>query len=408
MAELDRVLSGGFTPGSVTLLYGEPGVGKSTLLLQALTASSRRGGRCLLVSAEESAQQVRARAQRLGPIPPGLLISATADVGEAEEAIESAAVGLAVVDSVQTITDAGVAGPAGSLAQVRSCVERLTGVARVTGAAVVLVGHVTKAGDPAGPRALEHLVDTVLGFEGERHHSLRVLGALKHRFGPTGEVGLFEMGESGLRDVPDPAGLLLGDRRTGVAGSIVVPLLRGRRAMALELQALVAEIGGPNDPVRPSARGIDAGRLALVLAVLRRRVGAQLGGLEIFVSATGGLRIDEPAADLPLALAVASAVTGSVLPADLVALGEVGLAGELRQVPHVDRRLAEAARLGFTRALVPASVPARRWPVTVVRASTLAEAIEVVAGMPPAPPRPPPGGLGAGTISGWSSWEANP
>ena len=420
--EFDRVLAGGLTAGSITLLFGEPGIGKSTLLLQVLAAWSARGGRCLLVSAEESAPQVRARAQRLGPLSDGLYVSATADVEEAARAVASVGPQLVVVDSVQTIADAAIGGAPGTLAQVRSCVERLTRSARESGTALVLVGHVTKAGDPAGPRMLEHLVDTVLGFEGDRHHSLRVLRAVKHRFGPTGEVGLFEMGETGLQDVADPGALLLGDRLTEVPGSVVTPLLQGRRAILVELQALASGSGSPDAPVRQSAQGVDAHRLALLLAVLRCRVGLHLGGAEIFVSATGGICATEPAADLPLALAVTSAVTGSALPPDLVALGEVGLAGELRQVPHIDRRLAESARLGFSRALVPWSTPEGSWPMTVVRVGTVIEAIEAVhrmhrgrsvpaVGGPVIGPAGVPGGLRAlppGTIRTWSSAAATP
>ena len=420
MVEFDRVLAGGLTPGSITLLFGEPGIGKSTLLLQVLAAWSAGGGRCLLVSAEESAQQVRARSQRLGPLAEGLLVSATADVDEAVRAVASVAPELVVVDSVQTIADAAIGGAPGTLTQVRSCVERLTRSAREAGTALVLVGHVTKAGDPAGPRTLEHLVDTVLGFEGDRHHSLRVLRAVKHRFGPTGEVGLFEMGETGLQDVADPGALLLGDRRVEVPGSVVTPLLQGRRAILVELQALATGPGSTDGPVRQYAQGVDPHRLALLLAVLRCRAAIEIGGAEIFVSATGGISATEPAADLPLALAVTSAVTGSTLPADLVALGEVGLAGELRQVPHADRRLAESARLGFTRALVPSSTPGGSWPMEVVRVATVVEAIEAVARMaggrsgpatPPsgAAPAEAPGGSSAlppSTIRRWSSAAA--
>ena len=420
--EFDRVLAGGLTAGSTTLLFGEPGIGKSTLLLQVLAAWSGRGGKCLLVSAEESAPQVRARAERLGPLSDGLYVSATADVDEAARAMASVGPELVVVDSVQTIADAAVGGAPGTLAQVRSCVERLTRSAREAATALVLVGHVTKAGDLAGPRTLEHLVDTVLGFEGDRHHSLRVLRSVKHRFGPTGEVGLFEMGETGLREVADPGALLLGDRLAEVPGSVVTPLLQGRRAILVELQALASGFLSADAPVRQSAQGVDAQRLALLLAVLRVRAGIDLGGAEIFVSATGGISATEPAVDLPLALAVTSAVTGSALPPDLVALGEVGLAGELRQVPHTDRRLAEAARLGFGRAIVPWSTPEGSWPMTVVRVGTVIEAIEVAHRMhrgrsvpatavPAAGPTGGPGGseaLPPGTIRTWSSAAVTP
>jgi DNA repair protein RadA/Sms len=411
VAELDRVLAGGLVAGSVTLLFGEPGIGKSTLLLQALTSWCRGGGTGLLVSAEESGPQVRARATRLGPLPASLLVSATADVEDAERAILAAQPDLVVVDSVQTVVDSAIGGGAGTLSQVRACAERLTRLSRRLGTALVLVGHVTKAGDPAGPRTLEHLVDTVLEFEGDRHHSLRVLRAVKHRFGPTGEVGLFEMGDTGLHDVVDPGALLLGDRRPEVPGSVVTPVLQGRRALVVEIQALASEVGSYDAPLRPSAQGVDAHRLAFVLAVLRCRADVDLRGFEIFVSATGGISATEPATDLPLALAVTSAATAVPLPANMVALGEIGLAGELRQVPHIGRRLTEAARLGFTRALVPSSTPEDAWPMAVERVGTVAEAI-AAARRRSSMPDPSEGGgeapgLAPGTIPAWSSVAAS-
>jgi DNA repair protein RadA/Sms len=385
VGEFDRVLAGGLVDGSVTLLFGEPGIGKSTLLLQVLSARAARGDSCLLVSAEESAPQVRARAARLGPLSRGLLVASTADVEDAERALVALRPDVMVVDSVQTVGDATVGGPPGTLTQVRACVERLTRPSREMGTALVLVGHVTKAGDVAGPRALEHLVDTVLGFDGDRHHSLRVLRAVKHRFGPTGEMGLFEMGDAGLQDVEDPGALLLGDRRTEVAGSIVAPLVQGRRAILVELQALACgrDSGSTETGVRQSAQGVDPQRLALVLAVLRSRTDLDLRGAQVFTSAAGGISATEPGTDLPLALAVNSAVTSAVLPADLVAFGEIGLAGEVRNVPHVDRRLAESARLGFSRALVPASTPEGSWPIEAIRVSTVAGAIRVVERLAP-------------------------
>ncbi|MGH9081833.1 MAG: AAA family ATPase, partial [Acidimicrobiales bacterium] len=246
IAEVDRVLAGGLVPGSVTLLFGEPGVGKSTLLLQALVSVSGRGRRALLVSAEESAPQVRARSERLGPSPEELYVLATTDLATAVAAGWELRPSLVVVDSVQTVSDRALAAPPGALSQVRTCVDAFSRMARESGTAVVLVGHVTKEGDPAGPRALEHLADTVVAFEGDRHHSLRMLRAVKHRFGPAGEVGLFEMGEEGLVDVADPGPLLLGDRRADVPGSAVTTLVEGRRALAVEIQALACgPVGGP-------------------------------------------------------------------------------------------------------------------------------------------------------------------
>lgn len=372
LSEVDRVLGGGLVPGSATLLFGEPGTGKSTLLLQVLAAAAA-GATVLLVSAEESVAQVRARAGRLGPLPDRLLVHATTDLDDVEIAVTATGARLVVVDSVHTLADSAVPAPPGSLAQVRGAADRLARLARRGGAAVVLVGHVTKEGGPAGPRALEHLVDTVLCLEGDRHHRLRLLRALKHRFGPTGEVGLLEMASDGLQAVPDPGALVLGDRLADVPGSAVAPLLQGSRPVLVELQVLAC--AGGSGAGRRTVQGLDPRRVSTVGAVLECRAGVAIGDLEIFVSAVGGLRVTEPAADLPLALAMASAVAGHPLPAGLIAVGEVGLAGEIRQVPGIERRLAEASRLGFTRAVVPARSPAGPPGVSLYRVGSLAEAL---------------------------------
>lgn len=372
IGELDRVLAGGLVPGSLTLLYGEPGVGKSTLLLQVLASVAADGVPTLLVSAEESAAQVRSRAERLGPVPPELFVVATSDAAVAETAVRDVGPRVAVVDSIQTLADPTVGSAPGALSQVRACVERLARLARHEGPAIVLVGHVTKDGDLAGPRALEHLVDTVLAFEGDRHHSLRLLRADKHRFGATGEVGLFEMADRGVCDVADPGPLLLGDRRAEVPGSAVTAVLQGRRSLVVELQALVCA-GAPGG--RRTALGVDGRRLCTVAAVLEARAGISLAGLEVFASAAGGVRATEPAADLPMALALASASTGVALPADTVSFGEVGLAGEVRQVMGTERRLAEALRLGFARALVPASTPSGPAGIHLVRVDSVSGAL---------------------------------
>jgi DNA repair protein RadA/Sms len=371
--EVDRVLGGGLVPGSATLVGGEPGIGKSTLLLQALSSLARRGVRCLLVTAEESKQQVKLRADRLGATEPDLWLVAETSLPAVLAAVGEVEPAVVVIDSIQTVYDPDVGSAPGSVAQVRECAHQLVRAAKERELTTVLVGHVTKEGTLAGPRVLEHVVDTVLSFEGERHHALRLLRAVKHRFGPTGELGLFEMADDGLRSVPDPSGLFLGDRRAGVPGSVVVAALEGHRPLLVEIQALVAPSGLAMP--RRSAQGLDSGRLSLLLAVLDRRVGLSMAGADVFASAVGGARIAEPAADLALALALASASSGTPLPPDVVACGEVGLGGEVRQVGQTARRLAEAARLGFRTAVVPASAPDVPAGMEAIRVRSLAEAV---------------------------------
>jgi DNA repair protein RadA/Sms len=373
IGELDRVLGGGLVAGSVTLLGGEPGIGKSTLLLQALSALARTGTTCLLACAEESAQQVRMRAARLGALGPGLWLVAETDLSAILAHAAGVAPDVLVVDSIQTVFDPELASAPGSVAQVRECAHRLVRAAKDAGRATVLVGHVTKDGALAGPRVLEHVVDTVLSFEGERHHALRLLRAVKHRFGPTSELGLFEMTDDGLIGVPDPGRLFLSDRQAQAPGSVVVPTLEGHRPLLVELQALVAK--SPLTMPRRSAQGLDSGRLAMISAVLEERVGVVLTGADVYALAVGGVRVVEPGADLALALALVSSVTGTALPPDLVACGEIGLCGELRQVGQTGRRLSEAARLGFRRAIVPASAPEPPAGFEVLRAATLVEAL---------------------------------
>jgi DNA repair protein RadA/Sms len=380
VAELDRVLSGGLVPGSVTLLGGEPGIGKSTLVLQALAARAAAGERVLLVSAEESAHQVRLRAERLGPVPPDLLILSTADLSTAVRAMVETGAELVAVDSIQALNadevpfgEGRLAGAHGSVARVRGCAEQLTRVAKTHQVATVMVGHVTKDGALAGPRALEHMVDTVLSFEGDRHHALRLLTAVKHRFGPTGELGLFEMGECGLEPVDDPGRLLLADRREGAPGVVLLPALQGRRTLVVELQALVTPAGSGR-PVR-SAVGIEGGRLAIVLAVLAKEAGIDLSVSDVFVSVVGGVRVPEPAADLAIALAVVSAAAPFAIPSGWAALGEIGLAGEVRRVTHVSRRLEEPARAGCERTIVPASSPDGPVELGLLRAGSVCDAI---------------------------------
>jgi DNA repair protein RadA/Sms len=373
--ELDRVLGGGFVPGSVTVLGGEPGVGKSTLLLQALADQAARGGTCLYVTAEESARQVALRAERLGVAAPSLWLVAETSLPRVLHHIEALRPDVVVVDSIQAVFDPDTGSAPGSVAQVRGCAHRLVGEAKGRGVTVVLVGHVTKEGGLAGPRVLEHLVDTVLAFEGERHHALRMLRALKHRFGSTHELGLYEMGERGLVGVPDPSALFLADRQVGVAGSVVAPVLDGQRPLLVEVQALVVPSPAPSP--RRTAQGIDGGRLAQVLAVLERHAQLALGRCEVHVAVAGGVRAPEPGGDAAVALAVASSALSRPLAPDLVACGEVGLGGELRQVHRTERRLAEAARLGFTRAVVPRSAPDPPGGMRVARSPSIVDALRV-------------------------------
>jgi DNA repair protein RadA/Sms len=375
IGELDRVLQGGLVPGSVTLLGGEPGIGKSTLLLQALAGLARSGQRCLYVTAEESAQQVRLRAERLGALPPELWLVSDTALPHVLAHLDTVEPTVVAIDSIQTVYEPGLSSAPGSVAQVRECAHRLVRAAKERAIATVLVGHVTKDGGLAGPRVLEHTVDTVLSFEGERHHALRLLRAVKHRFGSTDELGLFEMTGGGLEGVPDPSALFLADRRPGTPGSVVAPVLEGNRPLLVEVQALVTPSQIPSP--RRSAQGLDGGRLSLVLAVLEQRVGASFHQTDVHSVVAGGVKAIEPGADLAIALALVSARAGIALRDDLVVCGEVGLGGELRQVHQTARRLAEAARLGFRRAVVPASAPATAPGLEVLRAATLAEAIDL-------------------------------
>lgn len=377
LTELDRVLGGGLVPGSVTLLGGEPGVGKSTLLLQLLSSWP---GRSLYVSAEESATQVRLRAERLGAVEDRMWLLAETALPHILAAVDQVGPDLVVIDSVQTIADPELGSAPGSVVQVRGCAHRLVQEAKRRGLTMVLVGHVTKEGGLAGPRVLEHVVDTVLAFDGERHHALRLLRATKHRFGSTNELGLFEMAERGLLPVPDPSRLFLSDRRTGVAGSAVVPTMEGQRPLLVEVQALTIPVAGPTPP-RRNVHGADSSRVAMVLAVLEQRAALGARDHDVFVSVVGGVRLVEPGVDLATALAVASSLTSTPLPPDLVAIGEIGLAGEIRQVPHLPRRLAEAHRLGYRRALVPASAEVESSYTTLTRVASLAEAV-TAAGLP--------------------------
>ncbi|MET0627064.1 MAG: DNA repair protein RadA [Acidimicrobiia bacterium] len=362
IGELDRVLDGGLVPGSVTLLAGEPGMGKSTLLLQALGRMAASGVRCLLVTAEESCSQVRQRAERVGALEANLLVVAETSLPHVLAHVDAIAPDVLALDSIQTVVDPDLPGAPGSVSQVRDCAYRLVQQAKERDLATLMVGHVTKEGTLAGPRVLEHVVDTVLSFDGDRGHALRLLHALKHRFGSTNELGLFEMGEHGLVDVPDASARFLVDRRVDAPGSAVAAVLEGTRPLLVEVQSLVVST---SVPARRSVSGIDAGRLGMLLAVLEQHAQVSTSGHDVYASIAGGLRVAEPGVDLGLLLAVASARERRPTVEGTVAVGEVGLGGEIRTVPQVERRLAEAARLGSTRALVPPGSPTVRGVHTI-------------------------------------------
>ena len=349
VGELDRVLGGGVVAGSTTLLFGEPGVGKSTLALMALRATAQTAAPVLLIAAEESPAQVAQRARRMGPIPAGLDVASTTDVAAAEQLLAERRPVLAVVDSISAMSDGALASVAGSVPQVRHAAERLCAVAKATGSALVLVGHVTKDGELAGPRTLEHLVDTVIRVEGDRLGSLRFLRAVKHRFGPTGEVGLLEMVPEGLRDLPDAA-LSQRGPQLDVPGVVFSVTNDGSRSLLVEIQALVAASAGSP---RRVAHQVSSQRLALLLAVLEARCAVVTSASDVFAATAGGLPANEPGVDVAVALAVASAALNFAVARSVAAVGEVGLAGELRAVSGLSRRVREAQRLGAAAVIVP-------------------------------------------------------
>lgn len=380
--EFDRTLGGGLTPGSLVLLGGEPGIGKSTLALQMAGAIAESGETVLYVSAEESAQQVRLRAERMGITAPRLLLLPATEIEAVVEQIERIRPALVVVDSIQTVATGLIASAPGSVSQVRECAMQLMRAAKRTTTPICLIGHVTKEGTVAGPRTLEHMVDAVLYLEGERFHTYRLLRGVKNRFGATNEVGVFEMRGDGLADVTNPSEVFLTERRTEASGSAVVVSMEGTRPLLVETQALVTAtvFGSP----RQTATGVDRNRLQMLLAVLTKRVGLALSTQDVFVNVAGGFELSEPAVDLGIALAIASNFLERRVAPDLVALGEVGLGGELRPVPRLAQRVREAAKLGFGRVVAP---PARgrgaEGPgtapdgVEIFEARTLSEALEI-------------------------------
>jgi DNA repair protein RadA/Sms len=376
--ELDRVLGGGIVPGSVILLAGEPGVGKSTLLLD-VAAKSAQVARTLYLTGEESAAQVRLRAERVNAIEPELFLAAETDLAAALTHIEKVMPQLLVVDSVQTFSSLEVEGQPGGVTQVREVAASLIKVAKEKNIATILVGHVTKDGSIAGPRLLEHLVDVVLQIEGDRHTRLRLVRAVKNRFGAADEVGCFELTDTGINGISDPSALFVTRRNEPVAGTCLTMTIEGTRPLLAEIQSLVAATNVPSP--RRASSGLDNARIAMSLAVLERRAGINLSARDVHTATVGGMRITEPAADLAIALAVASAAKDFPIPTDFIALGEVGLAGDIRRVTNLRQRLNEAARLGIKRALVPPDSGPYPAGLDVREVSALSEAIGIASNL---------------------------
>ena len=378
VSELDRVLGGGLVPGAAILLAGEPGVGKSTLLLSVAAESARQKITALYISGEESASQVRLRAERLNAIDPNLWLAAETELGSVIAHIDQVQPQLLIIDSIQTIASAAVEGAPGGVTQVREIAGALIRIAKDRNITVVLVGHVTKDGSIAGPRLLEHLVDVVLNFEGERHSRLRLIRAMKNRFGASDEVGCFDMTENGIESLTDPTGLFTTRHSEPVPGTCVTVALEGRRPLLAEIQSLVglpvAE-GRDFGNSRRVTSGLDNPRTAMTLAVLELRANIRLSGRDVYVATVGGMKMNEPSADLAVALSVASAAKGLALPSDLVAIGEVGLAGEIRKVTGAQQRIAEAARLGFKRAMVPVGSEIKVAGIEIMEVARLEQAI---------------------------------
>ncbi|MCX5043256.1 DNA repair protein RadA [Aldersonia sp. NBC_00410] len=378
VGELDRVLGGGVVAGSVILLAGEPGVGKSTLLLEVVHRWARRSPQdtALYVTGEESAGQVRMRADRTGAVHDRVYLAAESDLATVIGHVEQVRPTLLVVDSVQTMCAADTEGAVGGVTQVKAVTATLTSLAKTTGIAVLLIGHVTKDGAVAGPRTLEHLVDVVLQFEGDRHSTLRMVRGVKNRFGAADEVGCFELRDEGIAEVADPSDLFLHHRSDAVPGTAVTVTMDGKRALLGEVQALVTDSAAPTP--RRAVSGLDSSRVAMILAVLDSRCGIKVSKQEVYVATVGGMRVTEPAADLATAVAVASAVQNRTLPVGVVVVGEVGLAGEIRRVSGISRRLSEAVRLGFTRALVPPDHGPLPPGIRATPVSTVADALDAL------------------------------
>jgi DNA repair protein RadA/Sms len=381
IGEFSRVLGGGVVPGSLVLIGGDPGIGKSTLLLQSAVLAAKHIGPALYVSGEESAQQIKMRAERLGLGNSDLYLLTETNLEAVINAIDQLKPKLCVVDSIQTMYVEEVHASPGTVTQVRESAQRLQAVAKHRGVAIFIVGHVTKEGSIAGPKVLEHIVDTVLQMEGERFHAFRVLRSIKNRFGPTSEVGVFEMTSDGMREVRNPSEAFLAERLLHVPGSAVAVTMEGTRPLLVEVQALTSHTQNPLP--RRTANGFDYNRLFLLIAVLAKRVGIRLGDQDVFVNVVGGLTIDEPAADLAAAVAIASAYKGAPVPADVAVIGEVGLSGEVRGVGQLGQRLNEAAKLGFRRCILPKTARQPDHPpagLALIAVRSLGEALDAALG----------------------------
>jgi DNA repair protein RadA/Sms len=392
VSELDRVLGGGLVRGAVLLVAGEPGIGKSTLLLDVAARAARQDQTVLYVSGEESAAQIRMRAERIEAMARNLFLAAETDLATVLGQIDKLSPDLVIIDSVQTIASGEVEGAAGNVSQIREVAASLIQLAKTRGISIILVGHVTKDGSIAGPRVLEHLVDVVIQFEGERHSRLRLVRAVKNRYGPTDEVGCFDLSDVGIMGLPDPSGLFLSSRDLIVPGTCVTVTLEGRRPLVTEVQALLAVTTAPSP--RRTTSGLDSSRVAMVLAVLDKRAKVAVRQADCYVSTVGGVKVSEPAADLAILLAMASSMSDRPLPPGTVAVGEVGLAGEIRAVTGLSRRLAEAARLGFRQAVVPAGGlggDPRPAGMDVFEACDIREAVNISLGRSPAYGRPAQG-----------------
>lgn len=383
ISEFDRVLGGGVVAGSLVLIGGDPGIGKSTILIQVANHLSVGSGTVLYMSGEESAEQIKLRSNRIGISSPSLLVVSETNIRAVERYVEDTRPQYVIIDSIQAMHDPDLSSAPGTVSQVRSCTAALAGVAKNAGISVFIVGHVTKEGSLAGPRVLEHMVDTVLYFEGDRHHTYRVLRAVKNRFGSTDELGIFEMREQGLVEVSNPSEALLRERPEGGSGSIVTSTMEGSRPILVEIQALVAPSYFTSP--RRTGTGIDYNKLLMILAVLEKRVGLALGNKDVYVNVAGGVRIIEPAADLAVALAVASSLMDCGADPSMIALGEIGLAGEVRAVGQAEKRLREAARLGFKKAVMTgrgAGKLSKDIKIEPVSANTVRAAIEAAFSTP--------------------------